>query len=519
MYAVTSQEMRKLDRYMIESIGIPAVVLMENAGRAAAAEICSFIRRRDNGNYPDRMKPDKPWLILTGKGNNGGDGLVAARHMRELNVDAEVLYAVEPEQLTGDAAFQRDVAHRLGIVSSVYAKGKVQWDRYAGLVDALLGTGTVGAPREPYASLIREANESGLPVAAIDIPSGLDADTGALNEPCIRADLTVALAFLKRGLTQYPGAAAAGNIVVKAIGIPHRLAKLHLIRTYVSDRNMFKELFGLEVPLTRPADTHKGSFGHVLVAAGTRKYSGAGLLSTAAALRSGAGLVSWALPDRLLDSVIGRVPEVMLAGVSDGGRGDWAATSADDLLRLVSGKDALAVGPGMDRFDGDGAWMRKIWTGAECPIVVDADALNMIAAAGDFGQWPKRSLPAILTPHPGEMARLTGLTVREVQRDRIGLARRYAEQHGVTLVLKGTRTVTATPEGDVFINTSGHPGMATGGAGDVLTGVIAGLLAQGCNAGPAAALGVCLHGEAGERAAAMRPTPGSLIAGDIINEL
>lgn len=511
MHIVTAEEMRRLDRYTIDNIGIPAAVLMENAGRVVAEAVIGLSRTL--------QLRDKPWLILVGKGNNGGDGVVAARHLLELGIGAELLYAVDPGQLTGDAALQRDIAARMGIASSVYTAGDVRWAQYCGIVDALLGTGTTGAPREPYASLIREANGSELPIVAVDIPSGLDADTGATHEPCIRAAATVALAFLKRGLTQYPGAEVAGAVTVRGIGITRQLADRQGVRAFRADAELFERQFGITLPLVREPDAHKGTCGHALIVAGSRKYSGAGLLAAKAALRAGAGLVSWALPAKLVDPMIGRVPEVMLQAVDDNGRSDWAATQPADVLGLASGKDALAIGCGIDRFAGGDAWLLEIWSGTDCPIVIDADALNMIADAGGLDAWPKRSAPAILTPHPGEMARLTGLAAREVQRDRIGLARSFAERHGVTLVLKGARTVTATPAGDVFVNTTGNPGMATGGAGDVLAGIIAGLLAQGFDAGVAAALGVYLHGEAGDRAAAGRHAPGSLIAGDIIDAL
>jgi hydroxyethylthiazole kinase-like uncharacterized protein yjeF len=515
MYIVSAEEMRKLDHYTIQTIGIPAAVLMENAGRSVA-EVVENLAHKLPGS-----RSDKPWLILTGKGNNGGDGLVAARHLHEMGIGAEILYATGPEAMTGDAALQRDIIQKLGITTTVFVPGSLAmaWHRYAGIVDALLGTGTNGAPREPYASLIREANRSGLPIVAIDIPSGLNANTGEVGDPCIRAKVTVALAYMKIGLTQYPGSAYSGVVMVRNIGIPERLAHQQQVCTYWADQSMFLKRFGLELPLVREANTHKGTYGHAIIVAGSRKYSGAGLLTATAALRSGAGLVTWALPERLLDAVVGRVPEVMLAGVSDNGAGNWSETSPDEVLKLAECKDALAIGPGLDRFAGDDTWLRKLWSGAECPIVLDADALNMIADAGGLDSWPRRDRPAILTPHPGEMARLIGRSVREVECDRIGLARVYAKQHGVTLVLKGARTVTATPNGDVFVNTTGNSGMATGGAGDVLTGIIISLLAQGFDAGLAAALGVYMHGAAGDRAAALRHSPASLIAGDIIEQL
>jgi len=418
MFILSAEEMRKLDQYTIETIGISAAVLMENAGRGVAEEVRKLMLKltgfEKEGSRSVSKKSNKPWLILVGKGNNGADGLVAARHLRELGMDVELLFAVDPEAMSGDAALQRDIVQKLDFTTSVSTSDRVSWHQYGGIVDALLGTGTNGAPREPYSSLIREANESGLPIVSIDIPSGLNADTGEVGDPCIRAKVTVALAYLKIGLTQYPGVSYAGEVVVRSIGIPERLAHEQQVRAYWADQRMFQQRYGLELPLEREANTHKGTYGHVVVVAGSRKYSGAGLLTTTAALRAGAGLVTWALPDRLLDAVIGRVPEVMLAGVSDNGMGDWSETSPDEVLELAEGKDALAIGPGMARFAGDDAWLRELWAGADCPIVLDADALNMIADAGGLGSWPRREHPAILTPHPGEMARLIGRSVRDV---------------------------------------------------------------------------------------------------------
>jgi hydroxyethylthiazole kinase-like uncharacterized protein yjeF len=282
---------------------------------------------------------------------------------------------------------------------------------------------------------------------------------------------------------------------------------------------LFKERLGIEIDLPREADSNKGTYGHVLVAAGTRQMSGAGLLCSRAALRAGCGLVSWALPNRLVEPMLGRLPEIMLHGIADGERGDWSEAASEDLIQFAENKAAMVIGPGMGRFQEDSAWLRAIWEGTSCPLVVDADALNMIADAADFAAWKARSAAVILTPHHGEMARLLGVPVHEVQRDRISLARRYAVQHGVTLVLKGTGTVCATPEGVVYVNTTGNPGMATAGAGDVLAGMLGSLLAQKLTAEQAACLGVYKHGAAGDRAAAKRHSAGSLIASDIIEEL
>jgi NAD(P)H-hydrate epimerase len=298
-----------------------------------------------------------------------------------------------------------------------------------------------------------------------------------------------------------------------------QLAEQLEVRTFRLDPHSLTERLGVDPARGRAADGHKGSYGHVLLAAGSRSMSGAGLLSSKAALRGGCGLASWALPDRLVLPLLGRIPELMLLGVGSGAAEDWSDVRPQELAVLAEGKDALVLGPGMGRWTGDSAWLREVWESTECPLVLDADALNMLADAEDFALWPVRKAPVVLTPHPGEMARLAGLSVAEVQRDRIALARSYAQQHQVVLVLKGAGSVVAAPSGAVYLNTTGNPGMATGGTGDVLAGLIGSLLAQGFSAEQAAALGVYTHGEAGDRAAAKRSSPASLIAGDLLDEL
>ncbi|WP_126426863.1 NAD(P)H-hydrate dehydratase [Brevibacillus marinus] len=512
MYIVTADEMRKLDQYVIEQIGIPAVALMENAGAAVAREVAAFSRQRG------WLRPDRPphWLFLIGKGNNGGDGIVAARHLLESGFAVTLLYAIPPAELRGEAALQRDAAQRLGIPALVYGDGEVDWQAYDGIVDALLGTGSQGSPRGPYGDLIRQANASGLPILAVDIPSGLDADTGRTHDPCIRASKTIALAFLKRGLVQWPGREAAGELCVAPIGIAPQLAARFGVSSFLLDESFFRSHFAIDPALPRTADSHKGTYGHLLVCAGSLAMSGAGILCAKAALRTGCGLVTWAAPEPLVPALIGLIPEAMLAAIPGG----WAApASAAALVDLLRGRDAAVIGPGLGRFADDTKWLRTLWEESACPLVLDADALNMLAAAADFPAWPKRTAATILTPHPGEMARLTGLSVREVQANRIQLARGYAVEHQVTVVLKGAGTVVAAPDGTVYVNLTGNPGMATGGSGDVLAGMIGSLLAQGMPATAAACLGVWLHGTAGDRAAASRGGAYSLVAGDIIDAL
>ncbi|WP_310550554.1 NAD(P)H-hydrate dehydratase [Paenibacillus glufosinatiresistens] len=564
---VTAAEMRELDRAATEELGIPAIVLMENAGRAIAEEIAALSRRCGQGRNPEgglavspgerpsgcfaegsdaqgRTDADRAakggarsggltlrteaapgpvqpgaehWIVLVGKGNNGGDGLVAARHLREAGFSVSLLYAAPPESLMGEAAVQRDIAAALGVPAAVYRGGGYDFTGCAGLVDALLGTSSSGAPRGLFAELIAAANASGLPIVAADIPSGLNADTGETHDPCIQAEVTVCLAFLKRGLLQYPGSGAAGRVVLRSIGIPADLAlkqglSVHWLAPAVLERRL-----GVDPGRHRAADGHKGTYGHVLVAAGSLPMSGAGLLCARAALRAGCGLVTWALPGRVLPSAVLAAPELMLADAGGSDAGEWTAESADRLLELAGTRDVLAVGPGIGRFPGGAQWLRRLWEEADVPLVVDADALNVLAEVSYAG-W-RRTRPVVLTPHPGEMARLAGIRTAEVQRDRIGLAIRYAAEHGVTLVLKGAHTVIASPDGRAFVNTTGHPGMATGGAGDVLTGMIAGLLAQGLDGIQAAAFAVYLHGQAGERAAGRRHDPSSIVASDLIEAL
>jgi NAD(P)H-hydrate epimerase len=547
MYLVTAEQMRQLDGETIQRLGIPAIALMENAGRVIAEEIVALCRRRggegcrnaaewedvglqdgaltgaafqvsaDHALTLDNAAAER-WFILVGKGNNGGDGLAAARYLRETGIAVTLVYAVPPESLSGEAALQRDAAAAMGLPAVVYGRDRLDFAECSGILDALLGTGAAGAPRGAYAELIAAANSSGKVIVSADIPSGLNADTGETHEPCIHASVTVCLAFLKRGLLQYPGAGAAGHVKVRAIGIPTALAPESGVQVHLLTPEVLHAHLDVDLARRRSPDGHKGTYGHVLLAAGTLRMSGAGLLSARAALRAGCGLVTWALPQKLLPLIIGAAPELMLADVGGNEDGNWHAGSISELLKLSKERDVLAVGPGLGRFEADTEWLRNLWEETDCPLVIDADALNILAEA-DYKGWASRRHPVILTPHPGEMARLARITTTEVQRDRIGLAMAYAKEYGITLVLKGAHTVIATPEGQAYVNTTGHPGMGTGGAGDVLTGLISSLLAQGLNATQAAVFGVYLHGLAGERAARQRNNPAAIIAGDIIEAL
>lgn len=542
MYIVTAQEMRDLDQHTIQNIGIPALSLMESAGKAIAEEVIQWNQttKQEQADIPSgeslsrvgEIRSDEKlqvrdqkqhWLILIGKGNNGGDGLVVARYLQDAGIKVTLLYAQDPAEMTGDAAVQRDAAQQSEIYSAIWSQdweAESHWQAYTGIVDALLGTGSKGEPRAPYDAIINAANRSGKPIIAADIPSGLNADTGEVADTCIQASLTISLAFLKRGLVQYPGAAVAGDVVVRNIGIPRITAQRLGVNTHLVTQEVLEHVLEVDPERARAVDGHKGTYGHVLIVGGSMNMSGAGLLASRAALRIGSGLVTWALPQALLPHIAGHVPELMLAPAVEGAEGKWERSSAESILNLAEKCDVLAIGPGLGRFQQDGDWLQTLWEKTDQPLVLDADGLNMIAEADGLSTWQQRKADTVLTPHPGEMARLAGMSTPEVQRDRIGIAREFAMKHHITLVLKGARTVIASSDGIVYVNTTGHPGMATGGSGDALTGIIAGLLAQGLSGIQAATFGVHLHGHAGEVAANQRiGNPASLLAGDLIESL
>ncbi len=542
MYIVTAQQMRDLDQHTIQQLGIPALSLMESAGKAIAEEVIQWSNsaKPEQADIPfgsslsrvGQIRSDKNlivhdqkqhWLILVGKGNNGGDGLVAARYLQDAGIKVTLLYAQDPAEMIGDAAIQRDATRQSGIDVAIWNKDweeESNWHSYTGIVDALLGTGSKGEPRAPYDAMITAANRSGKPIIAADIPSGLHADTGEVAETCIQASVTVSLAFLKRGLVQYPGAGVAGDVVVRQIGIPRFTAQTLGVDTHLVTNEVLEHVLEVDPERARAVDGHKGTYGHVLIVGGSMNMSGAGLLASRAALRIGSGLVTWALPQALLPHIAGHVPELMLAPAVEGVDGKWERSSTDAILPLAEKCDVLAIGPGLGRFEQDGEWLQTLWEKTDQPLVLDADGLNIIAEADGLSSWQSRSADTVLTPHPGEMGRLAGISTPEVQRDRIGIARDFAIKHGITLVLKGARTVIASADGRVYVNTTGHPGMATGGSGDALTGIIAGLLAQGLSGIQAATFGVHLHGHAGEVAANQRTgNPASLLAGDLIESL
>lgn len=507
MRVLNTAQMREADRRTIDDLGVPSIVLMENAGRQVVDAMESAF---------DALA-DWRVSVLCGRGNNGGDGFVVARTLAARGVDVLVCIAGSPDSIRGDAKINLDIVRRLGI-PIVEASSEQAWELHAGdvlgrdlIVDALFGTGLSGPLSGLAETIVADLAEVNVPIVAVDLPSGLSADDAAPIGPAVPATLTVTLAAPKLPLVMPPGDRLVGNLVIADIGIPPGIIE-EVDGPYVS-RLTREELHPL-LP-TRPPHAHKGTFGHALIVAGSVGKTGAAHLAAMGALRSGAGLVTVATAAGCVPVVASLGAEYMTEPLAEGSPGQMGATALDRILSLPQG--AVAVGPGI----GTGAEQRQLVAGLVervlAPLVLDADALNVLAA--DPGVLAARNgRVTVVTPHPGEMARLLGTSASAVQERRLQVAQQFACTHGVFVVLKGHRTLIATPTGRVFINPTGNPGMATGGSGDVLTGMLAAWLMQTDNAEHACQLAVYLHGAAGDLAAADIGEI-AMTAGDILAEL
>jgi hydroxyethylthiazole kinase-like uncharacterized protein yjeF len=499
----TAAEMRALDARAIRELDIPGPRLMDNAGTAAAALIARWL-------VPIR---GKAVVVVCGKGNNGGDGFVVARRLKARGAAVRVFLVGRRAEVRGDAA---DALGRWrGRVEEVEEPSGLA--RALGgadvIVDALLGTGVSGAARGPVAAAIEAINRAGaggVPVVALDLPSGLDSDRGALLGPTVKAWRTVTFAGLKRSLLLAPAAGQAGAVEIGDIGVPAEAARRGITT------------WRLEIADVRPSfpprdlDAHKGRFGHLLVVAGSLGKTGAAVLAGRAALRSGVGLCTLAAPASQQPIVAAQAPEYMTEALPETAAQSLSLEAKDRLRELARRMDAVAIGPGLSLDPETQELARGLIRDLEQPMVVDADALS--ALAGHLDLLRHAAGPRVLTPHPGEMARMLGTTIEAVQADRIELARTFAREHGVAIALKGAHTVIGGPDGHVAINPTGNPGMAKGGSGDVLTGIVGALLAREIE--PAAALraGCYLHGLAGDVAARERGEY-AMLASDIIESL
>ena len=500
MRVLTAEQMRRFDRWAISEIGIPGLVLQENAALGVVEAI------------GERFPSSEDVLVLCGPGNNGGDGLAVARHLHARGYACRVWLAVPTTHLAGDAASQRSFLERLGIEVHDMTDADFEALPPADLVvDALFGTGLKRPLEGRFASLVQSVNAHAAPVVAVDLPSGLDASRGEPIGVHAIAELTVTFARPKIAHVLDPAALAVGSLVVVDLGVPW--ADLE------HDGPLCNLLLGEELASWLPArraDSHKGDFGHLLLVAGSAGMSGAAVLAARAAVRAGAGLVTLAVPDGIRAECHAGCLESMTVALGPRGEPVLLTSHVETLLDAASSRDALAVGPGLGGADATRSALRDLVARSRLPLVLDADGLN--AFAGRVDDLASRAGDLVLTPHPGELARLLGTSSAAVQRDRLAAAREGAARARAVVVLKGHQTLIAEPDGDVAINPTGNPGMATGGAGDVLTGLIGALLAQAFEPSAAARLGVFLHGLAGDLAAA-QVGERSLSASDLIEYL
>ena len=503
----TADEMRRVDQRAIRELGMPGPTLMENAGRGAAERILAALSGLGLARRGVRV------VIVCGKGGNGGDGFVVARHLKRAGHRVDVFLVAAPEELRGDAAGKYGEMERRAIRAHVVRDDAPLQRALAGaglVVDALLGTGARGVPTPPIARAIEQINACGRPVVALDVPSGLSADGEAPEGPVVRAVLTTTFAGHKRGLLLGRGPELAGRVEVVDIGVP-AAEMARGIDTFVLEAADVARHFP-----ARPRETHKGSYGHLLLAAGSVGKTGAAALAARAAMRAGAGLVTVATAASAQPTVAALLLEAMSEPLPETEAASLALKARERLEDLLHSRDALALGPGLGLHEDTQALARALVFEARRPCVVDADALS--ALAGHLDRLRGAPAPRCLTPHPGEMARMLGATTADVQRDRVKTVREFATAQGVHVVLKGATSVLGTPDGLVMLNPTGNPGMASGGTGDVLTGITGAFLARGLTAGDALASAVYLHGLAGDLAAA-RVGEESLVAGDVIEAL
>ena len=502
MKLVTASEMRELDRRAIQDLGIPSLVLMENAGRTTY----QILRQEFPGLQGEVA-------VVAGRGNNGGDGFVVARYLANAGIPVAVFLLGPEEQVSGDARVNLEILAHLGVeVVEVLTEADLNPFIHrlakAGLiVDALLGTGLNSPVTGLMAALIERLNHLRAPVLAVDIPTGLSADTGEVLGVALKARVTVTYGWPKLGQVLPPGRDYAGRLWQVDIGIPPILAREAKVSLAEA-----REMRAVLPP--RPCGSHKGNFGHLLVLAGSIGKTGAAALAAGAALRAGAGLVTLGVPASLNDILEVKLTEAMTLPLPEAaaaralGKAAWAP-----IAEFVNEKFTVALGPGIGTHPETRELVGRLVHDLACPMVIDADGINNLAA--DTSVLKDAAGPRILTPHPGEMARLVGLTTPEVQARRLDLARETATKFGVTLVLKGAQTVVAAPDGRASLNATGNPALASGGTGDVLTGLIGGFLAQGLAPWDAARLGVYLHGLAADFFVSRRG-PRGMIAGDLL---
>jgi NAD(P)H-hydrate epimerase len=506
MKVVKAEEMQEIDRKTIEELGVPGAVLMENAGVGCVEEIERFAENIGMTR--------KDVTIFCGKGNNGGDGFVIARHLFNRGWKPKIFLVGEKKALSGDADLNCKICESYGLNVVELTEDNfllVDFEDTDLIIDAIFGTGIKGAVRGFAQEVIKKINQSEIPVFSVDIPSGLPTDTANPEGVCVKADMTCTMGLPKISQTVYPGKKYVGELVVLDIGFPRALLNNAEITVNLTN----PEFIASRLPDREP-DAYKGSCGYLSVIAGSVGMTGAATLTCQSAYLAGAGYVKLAIPKTLNNIMEIKLTETLTFPLYETHQHSLSVDADIDLPKFLEGVDCVTIGPGLSRNTETSQLVRKYVRKIRQPMVIDADGLNALSTDSSI-LWNAHD-KIVLTPHVGEMARLTGIDKREIMADPVHKAKDTAEKFGVVLVLKGAATVVASPKGKVFVNTTGNAGMATAGAGDVLTGIISGLIVQGMNVFDAAIVGVYLHGLAGD-VAAQKKGELSVIATDIMNNI
>lgn len=505
MRVVTGTQMSKIDKHSIEQLGIPSIVLMENAALKLAAHIEAYL-----GQKPQLSKEV---LIIAGKGNNAGDAFAAARHLHIKGYGVKLYCIFEKAVFAGDAKTTLDIAAALGLEIK-YLTGGCEFIELTRdikeaqiVVDGIFGTGFKGEIEGHIARVVELVNAHSKYTVSIDIASGIDSAAGRISASCIKAHKTVTFELPKIGQLTYPGIEYTGCLAVESIGIPRQAIESAEIQTFLTEAVMVRDILP-----RRNADFNKGNCGKAVIITGSAGMAGSGCLSSKACLKTGSGLVYVAAPASMINIYQSVVPEAIAIGLEEE-NGILSLQSTDKICGTIKKCDVVAIGPGLSADKCIYCILESIADKIDVPVVLDADALN--AAANDTGIFKKFRNEVVITPHPGEMSRLTGLETNYIQSNRLEAARKYAELWDVIVVLKGANTIIADPKGNAYINPTGNAGMATAGSGDSLTGIITSLAGQGAPALEAAVAGAYLHGLAGDMAAEEKGQYG-LTAMDIV---
>jgi len=505
MKVVLNEEMRKIDKQTIEKCGIPGIILMENAGLSVIEEILK------------EFDTDSKFTIICGRGNNGGDGFVIARHLYARGYDINVFVTGDPQNISGDALVNFNIIKKININIQIINCEEDIINLKESLihnpitVDALFGTGLCSEVTGIGREVINLINQYSQYVISVDIPSGICGDDGRVCGVAVRADKTVTFGLPKCGNIIYPGADYCGKLILKDIGIPNEIIDMMDLKHNIINRKLIES----NLPI-RKRDGHKGNFGKAHAIAGSLGMTGAAILTCKSALRSGLGLLKLYIAESLNFIIKANIPEAVTVPLQEMRKGVIGINHIDKIIEGSRSADVLTIGPGCGDTSELSEMLKRVLKELEVPIILDADGLNVLSRNIEWLRGKKSEV--VITPHMGEMSRLTGLTIEEIKKDTIKIAKDFAHEWKVITVLKGASTIIADPSGEIYININGNPGMATAGSGDVLTGIITGLVAQGIKPLEAAITSVYIHGLTGDRVAERKGEYG-LIASDMVEEL